>query len=125
MNHAEFVALMEEIRASWIAGDTNRALACFTDDCVYLEPPDEQRYEGREELFEYFGGHDPPPMDLVWHHLAVDGDVGAAEYTYRGEHQYHGVALVHLREGRIDRWREYQVRSELDYDAFVGPSRFL
>jgi hypothetical protein len=124
VNHDAFVALMEEIRESWIAGDTPRALACFTPDCVYMEPPDEQRYEGRDELFEFFGGDDPPPMDLVWHHLAVDGNVGAAEYTFRGEHQYHGVVLVYLRDGRIDRWREYQRRSDLGYDAFVGPSRF-
>jgi hypothetical protein len=89
-----------------------------------MEPPDEQRYRGRDELLAFFGGDDPPPMDLVWHHLVVDGDVGVGEYTYRGTRQYHGVAMVQLRYGRIARWREYQVESALDFDTFVGPSRF-
>lgn len=115
---------MERIRDSWIAGDTARALECFTDDCVYIEPPDEQRYEGRDELFEFFGGEDPPPMDLVWHHLVVDGNNGAGEYTFRGNRQYHGIVIVQLRDGRISRWREYQVASTLDWETFVGPSRF-
>lgn len=124
MDHGDFVTLMETIRNSWIAGDTRGALECFTDDCVYMEPPDEQRYEGRDELFEFFGGDDPPSMDLVWHHLLVDGDTGVGEYTYRGHGQYHGIVIVQLRDGRVSRWREYQQASELDFDAFVGPSRF-
>jgi len=124
MDHDDFVTLMERIRESWIAGDIRRALDCFTDDCVYMEPPDEQRYEGRDELFEFFGGDDPPPVDLVWHHLVVDGDTGVGEYTFRGNRQYHGIVIVQLREGRVSRWREYQHPSDLDYDAFAGPSRF-
>jgi ketosteroid isomerase-like protein len=124
MNRDDFVRLMEAIAERWIAGDTRRALELFTEDAVYMEPPDEQRYEGREELFEFFGGDDPPPMQLRWHHLVVDGDVGAAEYTFRGNRQYHGIAIVHLRDGKISRWREYQVESTLDWEDFAGPSRF-
>lgn len=124
MDHAGFVSLMETIASSWNAGDTQRALACFTDDAVYVEPPDRQRYEGRAALFEFFGGDEPPPMHLAWHHLVVDGDVGVGEYTYRGRRQYHGLVIVHLRDGRIDRWREYQYPSKLSWEAFAGPSRF-
>jgi ketosteroid isomerase-like protein len=115
---------MESIAESWNAGDSRRALELFTEDAVYMEPPDSQRYEGREELWAFFGGDDPPPMHVEWHHLIVDGNVGAGEYTYRGERQYHGIVIVHLRDGRISRWREYQVRSSLPWDEFVGPSRF-
>ena len=75
---------MEAIAERWNAGDTLGALERFTDDAVYMEPPDEQRYEGRDELFEFFGGDDPSPMHMEWHHLVVDGDVGVGEYTYRG-----------------------------------------
>jgi ketosteroid isomerase-like protein len=124
MNRDDFVRLMETIAERWIAGDTRRALELFTEDAVYMEPPDEQRYEGRDELFEFFGGDDPPPMQLRWHHLVVDGDVGVAEYTFRGNRQYHGIAIVHLRDGKISRWREYQVESTLDWEDFAGPSRF-
>ena len=123
MDHDAFVTLMQTIAESWNAGDTLRALDRFTDDAVYLEPPDSQRYEGRDELFAFFGGDDPPPMLMAWHHLVVDGDVGAGEYTYRGNRQYHGLVLVHLRDRRISHWREYQVASELPWEDFVGPSR--
>ena len=124
MERAEFVELMEAIAESWNAGDTLGALERFTDDAVYMEPPDEQRYEGRDELFEFFGGDDPPQMHMEWHHLVVDGDVGVGEYTYRGHGQYHGLVIVRVREGRISHWREYQRRSDLPWAEFVGPSRF-
>ena len=124
MEHRAFVALMQAIADAWNAGDTNRALACFTDDAIYMEPPDEQRYEGREELFDFFGGDDPPPMEMAWHHLVVDGDIGMGEYTYRGTRQYHGLVIVQVREGVIARWREYQTESALPWEDFIGPSRF-
>jgi hypothetical protein len=40
MDHDAFVRLMETIAVSSNAGDTERALARFTDDAVYMEPPD-------------------------------------------------------------------------------------
>jgi ketosteroid isomerase-like protein len=46
MDHDAFVKLMQTLAAAWNAGDTDRALACFSDDAVYMEPPGEQRYEG-------------------------------------------------------------------------------
>ncbi|MGZ8606558.1 MAG: nuclear transport factor 2 family protein [Actinomycetota bacterium] len=124
MEHDDFLRLMETVAQSWNRGDTLAALSCFTEDAVYMEPPDSQRYEGRDALFEFFGGEDPPPMWMEWHHLVVDGDTGVGEYTYRGNRQYHGLVIVQLRDGVIARWREYQVESELRWDRFVGPSRF-
>ncbi len=124
MEHGAFVDLMQTIADSWNAGDTERALACFADDAVYMEPPDVQRYEGREELRDFFGGDDPPPMHMEWHHLVVDGDVGVGEYTYRGDRQFHGLVIVQLRDGVIHRWREYEVESLQSFDEFAGPSRF-
>jgi hypothetical protein len=50
--------------------------------------------------------------------------IGAGEYTYRGRRQYHGVALVQLRDERISRWREYQYQHDADWEEFVGDSRF-
>jgi hypothetical protein len=89
-----------------------------------VEPPDRQRYEGREELYAFFGGQDPPPMSMSWHHLLVEGDIGVGEYTYRGEQQFHGLVIVQLRDGRISRWREYERESSLSFEEFAGPSLF-
>jgi hypothetical protein len=124
VTHEEFVSLMETVAESWNAGDTARGLSCFTGDAVYMEPPDRQRYEGRAELFDFFGGEAPPPMSMTWHHLLVEGDIGVGEYTYRGERQFHGLVIVQLRDGRISRWREYERESPLSFQEFAGPSLF-
>ena len=69
---------METIAASWNTGDTERASPA-SPTTRFMEPPDEQRYEGRAELYDFFGGEDPPPMHPDWHHLVVDGDIGVGE----------------------------------------------
>jgi hypothetical protein len=86
VNGARFRELLATIATAWIEGDTATALACFTDDARYTEPPDTQHYEGRAALFEFFGGDDPPPMQMAWHTVLFDEDeqMGAAEYTYTG-----------------------------------------
>jgi hypothetical protein len=126
LDRSAFVALMDDIADAWIRGDTERALARFTEDARYLEPPDVQRYVGRDELRTYFGGDDPPPMSLTWHHLLFDEaeQLGAAEYTYTGESTYHGVALIRIDGDRIADWREYQVRSDLDWERFAAGNGF-
>ena len=126
MDGAAFRELLETIAAAWNEGDTATALACFTDDARYTEPPDTQHYEGRQELFEFFGGDDPPPMRMAWHTILFDGDeqMGAAEYTYSGTNTYHGVVVIRLRDDLIANWREYQVRSDLDWNAFTALNPF-
>jgi ketosteroid isomerase-like protein len=126
VNGARFRELLATIATAWIEGDTATALACFTDDARYTEPPDTQHYEGRAALFEFFGGDDPPPMQMAWHTVLFDEDeqMGAAEYTYTGTNTYHGVVVVRLRDNRIANWREYQHRSDLDREAFTALNPF-
>ena len=78
--------LLETIARAWNEGDTSTALACFTDDARYTEPPDTQHYEGRQELFEFFGGDDPPPMWMAWHTIVFDRD----QQIGRGRIHVHG-----------------------------------
>ena len=126
MDGSAFRQLLETIAGAWNEGDTATALACFTDDARYTEPPDTQHYEGRQELFEFFGGDDPPPMRMAWHTILFDRDeqMGAAEYTYSGTNTYHGVVVIRLRDDLIANWREYQVRSDLDWNAFTALNPF-
>jgi ketosteroid isomerase-like protein len=124
----EFRRLLQRVADSWNAGDSRRAAECFAEDAVYSEPPDTQLYSGRAELFRFFGGDEmpDPPMQMAWHNLVFDEDaqVGAGEYTFQAQHRYHGAVFVRVRGGLIANWREYQYRSDLDWDAFVGENVF-
>ena len=126
---AEFVRLLNRVAEGWNRGDAATAAACFTEDAIYIEPPDQQLYRGRAELYEFFGGAEgrPNPMEMTWHHIVFDEDqhIGTGEYTFahRGRLS-HGIVIVKIEDGKIDRWREYQYRSTTEWRAFIGESRF-
>jgi hypothetical protein len=124
----EFRRLMETVAAGWNEGNARKAADCFAEDAVYSEPPRKQFYRGRAALFEFFGGDKKPepPMHMTWHHLVFDEatQVGAGEYTFRMNNQYHGVVMVKVRHGRIANWREYQYQSALPWSAFVDENTF-
>lgn len=123
-----FRALMERVAAGWREGNAAKAVECFTEDALYEEPPRKQFHSGRADLFEFFGGEKGTelPMHVIWHHLVFDPgtQVGAGEYTFRLNRQYHGVVMVQLRGGRIVRWREYQTESALPFEEFSAATRF-
>jgi hypothetical protein len=121
-----FRRLLDRIARAWNEGDTQTALACFTDNARYTEPPDEQHYVGRDELSTFFGGEDPPPMSMAWHTILFDPEtqMGAAEYTFIGTNTYHGVVVIKVRGDRVANWREYQHRSDLDWEGFTALNPF-
>jgi SnoaL-like domain len=123
-----FRTLMERVAAGWREGNAAKAVECFTEDALYEEPPRKQFHSGRADLLEFFGGEKgtDKPMHMTWHHLVFDPvtQVGAGEYTFRLNRQYHGVVLVKLRDGRIARWREYQTESSLSFEEFSAATRF-
>lgn len=124
----EFERLMRTVAAGWNEGNARKAANCFTEDAVYMEPPDRQVYAGREALFEFFGGSKgtEKPMHMTWHHLAFDAksQIGFGQYTFALNNQYHGVVAVKLDGGRIHSWREYQYKSDLGWEAFTGKGNF-
>jgi ketosteroid isomerase-like protein len=121
---------MGALAAGWNAGDARKAADVFTEDALYLEPPDKQFYAGRPALYEFFGGANTrkpePPMKMTWHHLAFDeaSQVGFGEYTFQMNRRYHGIVVVKIRGGKISNWREYQYESKLDWKEFVAKSPF-
>jgi hypothetical protein len=126
MDRPGFDALMHGLARAWSTGDARTAADCFTDDIVYVEPPDRQRYVGRDAVFELSGGNEPAAMSMTWHHLAFDPEqqIGFGEYTFRGRRQFHGIVIVQIRGDRVARWREYQYPDDTDWVQFVGDSRF-
>ncbi len=123
-----FNRLMKRVANAWNDGNAREAVECFTDEAVYTEPPDKQVYVGRQALYEFFGGDNPPdpPMKMTWHHLAFDenSQVGFGEYTFQMSQRYHGIVIVQIKAGLISKWREYQYKSDLAWQDFAGKNIF-
>ena len=124
----QFEALMMKLARGWNEGDAQKAADCFAQDAVYSEPPDKQLYRGRDALFKFFGGNEgrKRTMKMTWHHLIFDEQkqIGAGEFTFEYGGKVHGVAMVKIRHGRIQNWREYWYESPLDWDEFVKQNPF-
>lgn len=123
LNPHEFNVLMEGLARAWSQQDTDSALACFTDDAVYIEPPDIQIYLGREQLRPYFAALRPGTF-MRFHNLWFDESkqTGAGEYSFGmagAENADHGVTIVELRDGRIAFWREYQRKGPSAFQDFI------
>jgi ketosteroid isomerase-like protein len=124
---SDLADLLIRLAESWNAGDAKAAADCFTDDAIYVEPPQKQVYSGRAALFEFFGGDAgrAGAMNMRWHRIVFDAEnqQGMGEFTFRYGSQVHGVAVIDLRGGLISQWREYWYSSEQSFDEFVAPSR--
>ena len=124
----EFEKLMQTIADGWNEGNAQKAADCFSEDAVYVEPPDKQVYRGRNELYEFFGGDEGPeiPMHMRWHHLALnEGEqIGFGEYSFQMRGKYHGIVTVKIENGLIKFWREYQYKTQLSWDEFTTLSPF-
>jgi hypothetical protein len=49
----DFERLMQTVSDSWNEGNARKAADCFSEDAIYVEPPDKQLYHGREELMSF------------------------------------------------------------------------
>jgi hypothetical protein len=106
---ASFEAVLTRAAAGWAAGDAKAVGDCFSADVEYLDPY-AYRFERRADLLPFF---EPPAHGhhVTWHTIIWDdvAELGAVEYTYEGDHRYHGAAVVRLdADGRIALWREWQ-----------------
>ena len=120
---SEFEKLMQTIADGWNEGNARKAADCFSVDAIYVEPPDKQVYYGRKALYEFFGGGSGPeiPMQMTWHHLAFNEkeQIGFGEYTFQMHGRYHGIVIVKIENGHIKFWREYQSKTELNWNEFT------
>jgi ketosteroid isomerase-like protein len=124
----EFERLMMTISDCWNKGDAREAADCFSEDAIYVEPPDKQLYHGRPELYEFFGGEQGTdiPMKMTWHHLAFNetDQIGFGEYTFEMHGRYHGIVIVKIKAGLIGQWREYQYPTALSWEEFTSHNPF-
>ena len=119
-----FRDLMRAVSDAWARLDPDAAVACFTHDAIYIQPPDKQCYRGREQLRAYFGAlTEGTYLDLhgVW--FDEDRQVGCVEFSFgvRGHARAdHGAIVVALQDGSIAEWREYVQPGPADFAAFVA-----
>lgn len=124
IDYAGFAALLGRLAVAWEAQDAEAAADCFTEEAVYMEPPDQQLFRGRSELTAYFSPLKPGTFlefQGIW--FDVGSQRGAAEFSFgvRGaELADHGVAIVQVEDGLIASWREYHVKGPVDFAAFVA-----
>lgn len=116
---------MKTLAHSWSTQDTEAAVACFTSDATYMQPPDEQLYQGHSQLRPFFGAL-KPGTTMVFHHLWFDEatQTGTGEFTFGNTHSQTGVtgvAVIQLHDGKVQSWREYFIAGPLDFEAFVSP----
>jgi hypothetical protein len=71
---------MQTIAAGWNEGNARKAADCFSEDAIYVEPPEKQLY--------------------------------------------HRIVTVKLESGLIKHWREYQYRTELNWQEFTSHNPF-
>ncbi len=123
MNTQQFKQLLDILAEGWNEGNAKKASDCFTDDALYVEPPDKQFFKGRDQLFRYFGGNSEKPkqMKMLWHNLSFDEEsqIGMGEYTFEMNDKNHGVVVVEIEDGKIKTWREYQWTGDLNYETFL------
>jgi hypothetical protein len=122
MTQQEFKEVMQTIANGWNTKNAKKAVECFTEDAIYIEPPDKQFFQGKNELYEYFGGDSGNEMTLTWHHLLFDEEkqIGSGEYTFEMNNIiHHGMAIVEVENGKIKLWREYDIPGNLSYEDFT------
>jgi hypothetical protein len=124
----DYNQLMQAVADGWNEGNARKAADCFSEDAIYLEPPEKQLYHGRAELYEFFGGDSGTdlPMKMTWHHLAFNEkeQIGFGEYTFQLHNRYHGIVVVKIEAGLIKYWCEYQYQSELNWKEFTSQNLF-
>jgi hypothetical protein len=128
VDYIEFEKLMDTIAEGWNEGNARKSADCFSADAIYIEPPDKQVHQGRDALYEFFGGDQGPeiPMQMKWHHLAFNEEeqVGFGEYSFRMHGNYHGIVTVKVENNLIKFWREYQYKTELSWEEFTKLNLF-
>jgi len=119
MTQDDFRLMLEAMAEGWTNREYEMVADCFAQNLYYSDSL-HYAFSTREDFLKFFQDDDGMPQKCVFHRSVFDerGQIGAAEYTYSGTHQYHGTVWLKLVGDRIVDWREYQHISESTWDEF-------
>ena len=119
MTSSDFDELLTALAKGWTNRDYTLVAACFAND-VYYSDPKNYTIRDRTSLLEFFEDDDGNPQSCTFHNRVFDRarQFDVAEYTYEGTFRYHGTVWIELKDDKISSWREYQHRSEKDWNQF-------
>lgn len=123
LDGTEFPTLLNRLIDAWERQDNTAAASCFTDDAVYMEPPDVQLYQGRDQLTAYFSPLAPGTyfdVHRIW--FDAESQSGVVEFTFGvkgAELADHGVVVINTRNGLISSWREYPRKGPANFADFI------
>jgi len=120
MTTGEFAALLDRLAQALAARDHAAAADCFAADVRYRDAM-RTSLDGRAQLLEMFDTEIVAP-GVVWHNVVFDEtkQMGAVEYTSRGLHRFHGVAIARVDGAVITEWRALQHLSDFEWSEFWG-----
>jgi hypothetical protein len=125
MTAQEFRQLLDRLATGWEKRDYAAVAQQFSENARYGDPT-RYSFENRRDLQRFFEDDEGHEQRTVWHTVVFDEaqQVGAAEYTYRGTHQYHGTVWIRVQDSCITHWREYQHISDKSWEEFIGVTIF-
>src|SRR5687768_12311041 len=102
MTQDDFRQMLETMAKGWRDCDYELVAECFAEDLFYSDSL-HYSFSNKSELLEFFKDDDGVVQDCIFHRSVFDerGQIGAAEYSYSGTHQYHGTVWVKLIADRI------------------------
>jgi hypothetical protein len=120
MDEQKFKELLLHLATAWNEADIAMALACFTIDGIYMQPPGVHIFKGYDQLKVLFSTLRPED-NFLWHSIWFDPktQTGSGEFTFK-VHEAHGVAIIELNNEKIQLWREYQWHGCLPWDRFIS-----
>ena len=124
MTRAEFEDLLWSLSSGRGERRYGDVAAHFADDVFYSDAND-YAFTDRRSLLQFFADDEGYEQSCVFHNSVFDEtrQLGAAEYTYEGTYCYHGTVWITLAGDKIASWREYQHRSDLDWNEFWDKRR--
>jgi hypothetical protein len=119
MNAVDFEEMLRSLANGWTNRDYESVSGHFAADVFYSDSLN-YTLTDRGQLLAFFRDDDGKTQSCVFHDQVFDEShqVGSAEYTYEGTFRYHGTVWIELKDDKIESWREYQHRSDKDWQTF-------